>query len=106
MGPENSSQYQAVKNTLQKNRVPMVILPPEEFSKHIPNVNLSEGDGAMVDTTAGVLFADRALRAVQVGGDTPNDCYTIGLRFISAKCTKVICTCSSFHSRMPSEICV
>ncbi|XP_059931589.1 peroxisomal sarcosine oxidase isoform X1 [Gadus macrocephalus] len=65
MGPENSSQYQAVKNTLQKNRVPMVILPPEEFSKHIPNVNLSEGDGALVDTTAGVLFADRALRAVQ-----------------------------------------
>ena len=67
MGPENCSQYQAVKNNLQKNGVPMVILPPEEFSKHIPNVNLSAGDGALVDTTAGVLFADRALRAVQVG---------------------------------------
>ncbi|CAL8350256.1 unnamed protein product [Lota lota] len=65
MGPENGSQYQGIKNNLQRNRVPMVILQPEEFSKHIPNVNLSDGDAALVDKTAGVLYADRALRAVQ-----------------------------------------
>lgn len=66
MGPENGTHYPVIKNTLQRNKVPMVVLRPEEFSKHIPNVNLTPGDGAVVDTTAGVLYADRALRAVQV----------------------------------------
>lgn len=65
MGPENSINYQVVKKTLEKNGAPMVILQPEEFSKHIPNFNLAPGDGALVDTTAGILYADRALRAVQ-----------------------------------------
>ncbi|KAK0135827.1 Peroxisomal sarcosine oxidase [Merluccius polli] len=64
MGPENGT-YQVIKNTLQRNGVPMVILQPEEFSKHIPHVNLADGDVALVDITAGVLYADRALRAVQ-----------------------------------------
>ncbi|CAL8360195.1 unnamed protein product [Merluccius merluccius] len=64
MGPENGT-YQVLKNTLQRNGVPMVILQPEEFSKHIPHVNLADGDAALVDITAGVLYADRALRAVQ-----------------------------------------
>ncbi|KAG7281403.1 hypothetical protein CRUP_029852 [Coryphaenoides rupestris] len=65
MGPENGTHYQVIKNTLERNKVPIVVLRPEEFSKHIPNVNLTPGDGAVVDTTAGVLYADRALRAVQ-----------------------------------------
>ncbi|KAJ3590413.1 hypothetical protein NHX12_008364 [Muraenolepis orangiensis] len=65
MGPENGINYQVVKKTLEKNGAPMVILQPEEFSKHIPNFNLAPGDGALVDTTAGILYADRALRAVQ-----------------------------------------
>lgn len=73
MGPENSPSYQVVKNTLQRNGVPMVVLRPEEFSKHIPHVNLTSGDAALVDLTAGVLYADRALRAVQVG--LPKQCY-------------------------------
>merc|ERR1712212_837592 len=54
-----------MKTTLESNRVPTVHLSREEFSQHIPNVDLADGDGAMVDTTAGVLFADRALKAVQ-----------------------------------------
>ncbi|XP_059187860.1 peroxisomal sarcosine oxidase [Centropristis striata] len=65
MGPENSENYQLFKNTLQRNNVPMVILNRENFSQHIPNVNLAEGDGAVVDVTAGVLYADRALKTVQ-----------------------------------------
>uniref|UniRef100_A0A668AZP7 Peroxisomal sarcosine oxidase n=1 Tax=Myripristis murdjan TaxID=586833 RepID=A0A668AZP7_9TELE len=65
MGPENSQDYQMMKNTLQRNQVPTVILKRDEFSSHIPNVILSDGDAAFVDTTAGVLYADRALRTVQ-----------------------------------------
>lgn len=44
----------------------MVVLTHDIFSQHIPNVNLAKGDGALVDTTAGVLFADRTLKTVQV----------------------------------------
>ncbi|XP_030600758.1 peroxisomal sarcosine oxidase [Archocentrus centrarchus] len=65
MGPEKNNNYQMIKNTLQRNKVPVVNLTRDNFSQHIPLVNLSEGDEAMVDTTAGVLFADRALKTVQ-----------------------------------------
>ncbi|KAM4627177.1 peroxisomal sarcosine oxidase isoform 1-T1 [Polymixia lowei] len=65
MGPENGQQYQLIKSTLQRNHVPIVLLPRKEFSQHIPHVNLSDGEGALVDTTAGVLYADRALKTVQ-----------------------------------------
>ncbi|XP_041796914.1 peroxisomal sarcosine oxidase [Chelmon rostratus] len=65
MGPENSQNYQQFKDTLQKNKSPMMVLTPDNFSQHIPHVNLAEGDGALVDITAGVLYADRALRTVQ-----------------------------------------
>lgn len=66
MGPEDRGDYPLVKRTLQKNKVPTVILTHDNFHQHIPNVILAEGDGALVDVTAGVLFADRALTAVQV----------------------------------------
>ncbi|XP_075931584.1 peroxisomal sarcosine oxidase [Anarhichas minor] len=65
MGPEDSQSYQLYKNNLQKNKVPMAILNRDNFSQHIPNVNLAVGDGAVVDITAGVLYADRALKTVQ-----------------------------------------
>ncbi|XP_037632408.1 peroxisomal sarcosine oxidase [Sebastes umbrosus] len=65
MGPENNEVYQQYKNTLQRNKVPMMILNRDNFSQHIPHVHLAEGDGAVVDIPAGVLFADRALKAAQ-----------------------------------------
>ena len=70
MGPEDSENYQLFKTTLQRNKVPMVVLTRDNFSQHIPNINLALGDEGVVDVTAGVLFADRALKTVQVqGGD-------------------------------------
>lgn len=66
MGPEKSENYQMFKHTLQKNKIPNMVLSRENFSQHIPNVILAEGDEAVVDITAGVLYADRALKTVQV----------------------------------------
>ncbi|XP_054650657.1 peroxisomal sarcosine oxidase isoform X2 [Dunckerocampus dactyliophorus] len=66
MGPESSQGYLGFKKSLEKNKTPMVVLTPENFNQHIPNVILADGDGAFVDTTAGVLYADRALKVVQV----------------------------------------
>nr|XP_057935144.1 peroxisomal sarcosine oxidase [Doryrhamphus excisus] len=65
MGPESSQSYMGFKKSLEKNKSPMVVLTPENFNQHIPNVILADGDGAFVDTTAGVLYADRALKVVQ-----------------------------------------
>ncbi|XP_012679509.1 peroxisomal sarcosine oxidase [Clupea harengus] len=65
LGPENGRGFPIVKDTLQRNKVPIVVLKREEFSQHIPNFNLSSGDGALVDTTAGVLYADKALVAIR-----------------------------------------
>lgn len=66
MGPENSQSYQLYKNTLLRNKVPTMLLTSDNFSQHIPHVKLAEGDGALVDIKAGVLYADRVLRTVQV----------------------------------------
>ncbi|XP_072527705.1 peroxisomal sarcosine oxidase-like [Salminus brasiliensis] len=66
MGPEDGREFRLVKSTLQKNRIPAVVLQRHEFSQHIPNVNLTPGDGALVETTGGVLYADRAVRAAQM----------------------------------------
>ena len=66
MGPENSQYYTTVKNTLLRNKVPLMVLTHENFSQHIPHVKLAEGDEAVVDITAGVLYADRALKTAQV----------------------------------------
>ncbi|XP_076832390.1 peroxisomal sarcosine oxidase isoform X2 [Brachyhypopomus gauderio] len=66
MGPEDGKKFQLLKASLQRNKVPSTVLERHEFSQHIPNVNLAAGDGALVDTTAGVLYADRALRAAQM----------------------------------------
>ncbi|XP_036933183.1 peroxisomal sarcosine oxidase isoform X2 [Acanthopagrus latus] len=65
MGPENSQYYTTVKNTLLRNKVPLMVLTHENFSQHIPHVKLAEGDEAVVDITAGVLYADRALKTAQ-----------------------------------------
>uniref|UniRef100_A0A671WY01 Pipecolic acid oxidase n=1 Tax=Sparus aurata TaxID=8175 RepID=A0A671WY01_SPAAU len=65
MGPENSQYYTTVKNTLLRNKVPLMVLTHENFSQHIPHVKLAQGDEAVVDITAGVLYADRALKTAQ-----------------------------------------
>lgn len=88
MGPETSQSYTLVKETLQRNKVPTVILTRDNFSQHIPHMNLAQGDEAVVDLTAGVLYADRALRAVQVRSDIV--WYVVGCYFNQAERTQPI----------------
>ncbi|KAJ7990679.1 hypothetical protein DPEC_G00302900 [Dallia pectoralis] len=65
MGPERGVSFPAIKSTLQRNKIPMMTLQRKEFSQHIPNVNLTPGHEALVDMSAGVLYADRTLKTVQ-----------------------------------------
>lgn len=82
MGSEKDQYYPHVKDVLLRNKVPTVLLKREEFSQHIPNFNLTSGDEALVDTTAGVLYADKALVSIQVR--TPHCAITISLRRYTA----------------------
>ncbi|XP_066542854.1 peroxisomal sarcosine oxidase [Hoplias malabaricus] len=66
MGPENGKDFQCIKGSVEKNKIPVVELQRHEFSQRIPNVNLTEGDAAFVENTAGILYADRAIRAAQM----------------------------------------
>ncbi|XP_047451090.1 peroxisomal sarcosine oxidase [Mugil cephalus] len=65
MGPEKSQSFQLLKNTMQRNNIRVVNLNRDNFNQHIPHVNLAEGDGALVEVAAGVLYADRALKTAQ-----------------------------------------
>ncbi|TRY86470.1 hypothetical protein DNTS_021043 [Danionella cerebrum] len=65
MGPENSGGFMKLKATMQRHKIPLELLEKQEFNQRIPNVNLTEGNEALIDTFAGVLYADRAVQAVQ-----------------------------------------
>lgn len=65
MGPENSESFTDTKSTLLNSSAPTVTLTRENFNSHIPNMLLAPGHGAIVDVTAGVLYADRALKTAQ-----------------------------------------
>lgn len=66
MGPAGSGAYQQTKATLLRNRIPAVPLTRDNFSQHVPNVALPEGNEALVDVGAGILYADRALKTARV----------------------------------------
>lgn len=70
MGPEHSKGFQMMKTMLLNSKTPTVILTRDNFSQHIPNMVLAERDGAIVEVTAGVLYADRALKTAQVTHQT------------------------------------
>uniref|UniRef100_A0A673WYQ7 Pipecolic acid and sarcosine oxidase n=1 Tax=Salmo trutta TaxID=8032 RepID=A0A673WYQ7_SALTR len=55
------------RSILERSQVPTETLGPEEFSQRLPQVSLLAGEGALIDTTAWVLYANWALRAVQGG---------------------------------------
>ncbi|XP_063058433.1 peroxisomal sarcosine oxidase-like [Engraulis encrasicolus] len=64
-GPEDDEEFQLFTETLRRNAVPTETLMPDEFQKRLPHMVLRSGEAAVIDTTAGVLYADRALKAAQ-----------------------------------------
>ncbi|MGH0177138.1 UNVERIFIED_CONTAM: hypothetical protein FKN15_074458 [Acipenser sinensis] len=65
VGKEDCSSFRSLRGTLLRNNVPMEVLSPEQFASRFPSVRLPPGESAVIDKTAGVLHADRALKAVQ-----------------------------------------
>ncbi|XP_078081026.1 peroxisomal sarcosine oxidase isoform X2 [Mustelus asterias] len=65
LGKEGNPEFQTMKSTLVENEIPMESFTSEEFSRRFPAVNLLEEGSAIFDKSAGILYADRALKTVQ-----------------------------------------
>ncbi|XP_048412659.2 peroxisomal sarcosine oxidase [Stegostoma tigrinum] len=66
LGKEGNPEFQAMKSTLVKNQIPMESFTREQFSQRFPAVDLPEEESAVLDKSAGILYADRALKSLQV----------------------------------------
>lgn len=70
LGPRGEPELEACRRSLGVDEV----LDAAALAQRFPGFRLQAGQVAVVDSTAGVLFADRALRAVQVGAAESVEC--------------------------------
>ncbi|NXC27489.1 SOX oxidase, partial [Campylorhamphus procurvoides] len=61
LGPAGDPELESCRRSLGDNQV----LDATALAQHFPGFRLQPGEVAVLDSTGGVLFADRALRAVQ-----------------------------------------
>uniref|UniRef100_A0A8C8S3Z1 Peroxisomal sarcosine oxidase n=1 Tax=Pelusios castaneus TaxID=367368 RepID=A0A8C8S3Z1_9SAUR len=67
LGPSADPEFQSCCRTLAQHRVPGQLFTSESLCRCFPGIRPYCGEVAVLDHTAGVLYADRALRAVQDG---------------------------------------
>ncbi|XP_067866509.1 peroxisomal sarcosine oxidase [Heterodontus francisci] len=65
LGKEGNSEFQSIKSTLVENKIPTESLTFEEFSRRFPAINLPKEESALLEKSAGILYANRALKTVQ-----------------------------------------
>ncbi|XP_054545347.1 peroxisomal sarcosine oxidase isoform X2 [Talpa occidentalis] len=65
LGMEDNPELKTIQATLSRQRVAHQCLPPEELKQRFPNIRLTRGKVGLLDESAGVLYADKALRALQ-----------------------------------------
>ncbi|XP_012503758.1 PREDICTED: peroxisomal sarcosine oxidase [Propithecus coquereli] len=65
LGMKENSELKTIQATLSKQRVEHQYLSLEEMKQHFPNIQLSSGEVGILDRSGGVLYADKALRALQ-----------------------------------------
>lgn len=68
VGREEDPEFQTYRRTMEQHRVPSDVLTPEALAQRFPGIHPHGGEMAVSDQTAGVLYADKALQAVQVWG--------------------------------------
>ncbi|KAK9412635.1 peroxisomal sarcosine oxidase [Crotalus adamanteus] len=62
--PENP-EFQSYRQTMERHRLPSDLLSPQQLAERFPGIHPYGGEMAVMDPTAGVLYASKALRAVQ-----------------------------------------
>ncbi|MEE6469088.1 hypothetical protein FKM82_008497 [Ascaphus truei] len=60
-----NQEFEATCRTMQQNQIPCEYLSWEQMKQKYPGFSLNPDEVACTDLTAGVLYADKALRAVQ-----------------------------------------
>ncbi|KAG8450461.1 hypothetical protein GDO86_002933 [Hymenochirus boettgeri] len=58
--------YEQICKNMEQKQIPREILSEAEMKQRYPGLSLSPGDVACLDSNGGVLYADKALRAVQM----------------------------------------
>ncbi|XP_054857229.1 peroxisomal sarcosine oxidase [Eublepharis macularius] len=65
LGRQETPAFQSYWQTMQRHHVPSEVFTPQALARKYPDIHPHGGVMAVADLTAGVLFPDKALRAVQ-----------------------------------------
>ncbi|KAM8943357.1 peroxisomal sarcosine oxidase [Lycaon pictus] len=65
LGMKENSELKTIQATLSRHRVEHQYFSAEELKQRFPNVQLARGEVGLLEKSGGVLYADRALRALQ-----------------------------------------
>ncbi|XP_001510684.2 peroxisomal sarcosine oxidase isoform X1 [Ornithorhynchus anatinus] len=65
LGRAENPEFQAMRDSLAQHGVAHQALPPEELRRHFPGIRVPGGEEGLLEQSGGVLFADKALKALQ-----------------------------------------
>uniref|UniRef100_A0A673V2T0 Pipecolic acid and sarcosine oxidase n=1 Tax=Suricata suricatta TaxID=37032 RepID=A0A673V2T0_SURSU len=65
LGMKENPELKTIQATLSRQAVEHQCLSAEELKQRFPNVRLARGEVGLLDESGGVLYADKALRALQ-----------------------------------------
>ncbi|KAK2507526.1 hypothetical protein MC885_003216 [Smutsia gigantea] len=65
LGVKDNPELKTIQATLSRQGVEHQCLPSEELKLRFPNIRLARGEVGLLDKSGGVLYADKALRALQ-----------------------------------------
>ncbi|XP_077708097.1 peroxisomal sarcosine oxidase isoform X1 [Canis aureus] len=65
LGMKENSELKTIQATLSRHRVEHQYFSAEELKQRFPNVQLARGEVGLLEKSGGVLYADRALKALQ-----------------------------------------
>lgn len=66
LGMKENPELKTIQATLSRHGVEHQYLPFEELKQRFPNIQLARGEVGLLDKSGGVLYADKALRVLQV----------------------------------------
>ncbi|ELV12108.1 peroxisomal sarcosine oxidase [Tupaia chinensis] len=65
LGMKENPELKTIQATLSRQRVEHQCLSSEELKQRFPNIRMSRGEVGLLEMCGGVLYADKALRALQ-----------------------------------------
>ncbi|XP_067570567.1 peroxisomal sarcosine oxidase isoform X3 [Pseudorca crassidens] len=65
LGMKENAELKIIQATLSRQGVEHRCLPSEELKQRFPNIRLARGEVGLLEKSGGVLYADKALRALQ-----------------------------------------